>query len=224
MINQQDIIDVAIPIPVEGPFTYRVPESLLDRVEWGRRVLVPFRNKLRAGFIVGIGSPETERADLREVFDIPEEDPYLTPSLWSFLHWVANYYILTTGLVLRTALPPGSKRSSKPWAILTPEGRRRFGSKDREGSFNLPPKILRTGVMALAELRDSIGPDSLGEAIDQDWVRVEERIARPRTLLWKKRLPGLLDPVGTRLLQLDTPPDLTSYQKAAVERLRDAAR
>ena len=222
MTNQPNTIDVAIPIPVEGPFTYRVPKALLDRVEWGRRVLVPFRNKIRAGFIVGIGNPEPEGTEIKEVFDIPDEGPYITPTLWSFVRWIANYYLLTTGLVLKTALPPGSDRSSKPWAILTPDGRRWFGGKGDEDSLNLPPKMLRTGVMVLAELRDIIGPERLQAAIDREWVRVEERIARPRTSLWKKHLPELLNPAGTTSQQLDTPPEMTSHQEAAVERVREA--
>ena len=56
MSEPNDLIEVAIPLPISGPFTYKVPEQFLDRVEIGRRVLVPFRNKVRAGFIVAQGN------------------------------------------------------------------------------------------------------------------------------------------------------------------------
>jgi len=120
------LIDVAIPLPVDSIFTYEVPEPLWSRTQRGRRALVPFRNKIRAGFIVGYPPTDVQPAGLKEVLDIPEELPYLTENLWRFIQWVANYYLLPVGLVLRTALPPGSKRKSRPCAVLTPEGRSWF--------------------------------------------------------------------------------------------------
>ena len=105
--RSMNLIDVGIPLPVDNLFTYRVPDGLRDRVEVGRRVLVPFRNKIRAGFVAGFSDPAHVKEELKEVNDIPEEQPYLTPTLWKFLSWLAEYYLLPIGLVLRTALPPG---------------------------------------------------------------------------------------------------------------------
>ena len=102
------LIDVAVPLPLEGPFTYSVPEGLRDRVEMGRRALVPFRNKIRAGFIVGFPVTAPTHEEIKGIVEIPDERPYLTPGLWRFLRWMAEYYLLPTGLVLRAALPPGS--------------------------------------------------------------------------------------------------------------------
>ncbi len=134
MNDSDNLIDVAIPLPLEGPFTYRIPTELVSRAEIGRRVLVPFRNKIRAGFIVGICASDPGSQEIKYVVDIPEEEPYLTPELWTFIRWIAEYYLISTGLVLKTALPPGSDRKSRPWAILTPEGRAWFA--DRENSRN----------------------------------------------------------------------------------------
>ena len=58
MSEPLNLIDVAIPVPVESPFTYRVPDELLSSVEIGKRVLAPFRNKIVSGFVVGY--PETD--------------------------------------------------------------------------------------------------------------------------------------------------------------------
>ena len=99
----------------------------------GRRVLTPFRNKIRAGFIVAVNVPSVAIAEeIREVVDIPDEAPYLTEELWRFLQWMSSYYLIPAGLVLKTALPPGSDRKSKPWAILTPEGRKWFRGMGHE--------------------------------------------------------------------------------------------
>jgi len=224
MESDHKTVDVAIPIPLEGPFTYRVPDTLVGRVQWGRRALVPFRNKIRAGFIVGLGSSKIPAGELRDVHDIPEEDPYLTQSLWSFIRWVAGYYMLPAGLVLRTALPPGSDRRSKTWAIVTPEGRRRLGGTDRRDALGLPAKMLRTGVAPAIEVSESIGADRLQEALDRGWIRLEERIARPRIRLWRKTIPELLYPAGTPSHPGEIPPEPTPHQAAAVETLREAVR
>lgn len=215
-------VEVAIPIPVEGPFTYRVPDTLVDRVLWGRRAMVPFRNKIRAGFIVGMGGLNIPEVDLRDIYDIPEEDPYLTPSLWEFIRWVAGYYLLPAGLVLRTALPPGSDRRSKTWAIVTPEGRLWLGRTGKREGLSLPPRMLRSGVAPAIEVRESIGAERFQEALDRGRLRLEERIARPRTGLWRKRIPELLYPVGTPTFPGDVPPEPTPHQAAAVEKLREA--
>lgn len=222
MTEQSQLINVAIPLPLEGPFTYRVPESLLRRVEIGRRVLVPFRNKIRAGFIVDLNVSESDVEEIREVVDIPDEEPYLTADLWRFLRWMASYYLLPAGLVLKTALPPGSDRKSKPWAILTPEGRRWFGGMGDEQELTLPNKLLCNGVMPGKDLTQVIGEEGMNQALARGWILMEERIARPRTSLRKKSLPELLNPAGTATGNPDELPELTAHQEAALKELGEA--
>jgi primosomal protein N' (replication factor Y) (superfamily II helicase) len=222
MSDPTDLIDVAIPLPIEGPFTYRVPSALISRVEIGRRVLVPFRNKIRAGFVVGTGASNPGSQEIKDVLDIPEEGPYLTSALWSFIRWIADYYMLPTGLVLKTGLPPGSDRKSRPWAILTPEGRASTGDPRINQTLSLPSKLLRAGVMAQNELDSLIGTEGRKEALAKEWIRIEERIARPRLSLRKKKLPELLDPAGTPVSPAERLPELTPDQISAVTRINDA--
>jgi primosomal protein N' (replication factor Y) (superfamily II helicase) len=220
MGNGTCLIDVAIPLPLDGPFTYGVPEELAPRVEVGRRVLVPFKNKIRAGFIVGESTAEIPEDKVREVVDIPDEPAYVTASLLAFLRWIADYYLLPFGLVLKTALPPGSDRHSRPWAILTPEGRLALESGGREAEVGYPAKLIKSGVILLKELEKGIGESRLSEALEQGWLVTEERIARPRTSLWKKKLPGLLSPAGA--LPSDVPPNLTSDQEKVFRSVNEA--
>ncbi len=98
-------------------------------------------------------------------------------------------------LYLRTALPPGSNRRSRPWAILTPDGRKRIWDSESELPV-LPGKILRTGYMPLSELGQALDQKQLDEITKTGWIRVEERIARPKISLKRRRLPELLDPAG----------------------------
>ena len=34
-------VDVILPLPLEGLFTYGIPEEMMDRIAVGQRVLVP---------------------------------------------------------------------------------------------------------------------------------------------------------------------------------------
>lgn len=222
MNEPKEFIDVAVPLPLEGLFTYRVPQDLQHRVEIGRRVLAPFRKKIRAGFIVDIKAPDLAVDEIRDVVDIPDEAPYLTPALWRFLKWMASYYMLPVGLVLKTALPPGSDRKSKPWAILTPDGRRWFGGMGDDRGLTLPNKLLRSGAMPCNDLTKILGEDGFEETVTRGWIVTEERIARPKTTLRKRSLPELLNPTGTPSPDTENIPELTTHQKTALVALEEA--
>jgi primosomal protein N' (replication factor Y) len=218
MTTRENLIDVAIPLPLEGPFTYRCPEDLLSRAQIGRRALVPFGTKIRAGFIVGRTQSDRSLEDIKDVVDVPDEEPYVTENLWAFIRWAAQYYMLPAGLMLKTALPPGSDRKSRAWAILTPEGKQEFG-KTRN---RVPDKFMKSGVFPRRDLEELMSPASVEQALRAGWIRIEERIARPRISLKKKDLPELLYPAGTPGSPSETPPALTPLQSAAVERVSEA--
>ncbi|MEW6349757.1 MAG: primosomal protein N' [Thermodesulfobacteriota bacterium] len=222
MTEQGTLIDVAVPLPIEGLFTYGVPAHLTSQIELGRRVLVPFGKKIRAGFLIGLSNGLPATLQIKDVIDIPDEPPYLTEGLWRLIRWMAEYYLLPTGLVLKTALPSGSDRKSQPWALLTPDGRRWFGTVDRDKGLILPAKMLKSGAMPKKELLEILGHEGLRKALDRQWVRMEERIARPRTSLFKRTLHELLDPAGVGSHDLETPPPLTEDQATAFGPIREA--
>ena len=215
MANSELYIDVLVPLPLDGPFTYRVPEELKVRADVGKRVLVPFGKKIRAGFIAAVSDSAPQDHEIKDVLDIPDEPPYVSPSLWSFLSWMAEYYMLPWGLVLRTALPPGSDRKSKSWAIITHEGL----SSD-ECSF--PAPFLKARVMLRKDLEGLIGPAYVEQAISRGWISLEERIARPRISLKRKEIPELLYGPSENSKDSESIPTLTGDQAVAVEQMKAA--
>jgi primosomal protein N' (replication factor Y) (superfamily II helicase) len=211
--------NVAIPIPVDMTFTYRLPDRFLGQDLFGRRMLVPFRKKIRAGFIVEDSSEPFQKDELLEGIDIPDEPPFLTRDLWHFIRWIAKYYMIPVGTVLRTALPPGSNRKSKPWAIITEEGRRRLQAEVMDGKLDPGKKFIKSGYIPLAELETILGSDAFKKARSMGWFNVEERIARPIAAFRKRPFPELLtsskstDHSSTRTIKL------TDDQAAAVSAL-----
>lgn len=97
---------VALPLPLATPYTYRIPETLGDRVTPGARVVVPVRRRELVGVVVEVDA-EPPRADPREVLAVPDLEPALPAELLATAVWIAGYYGAPLGLTLKAILPRG---------------------------------------------------------------------------------------------------------------------
>jgi primosomal protein N' (replication factor Y) (superfamily II helicase) len=95
--------DVAVPVPLDATFTYRIPENSPEPVVGGR-VVVPFREKRLSGIVTELHDREPDFT-VRRVSQILDSTPALTPELMQLGRWIAQYYIAPIGEVLRTMLP-----------------------------------------------------------------------------------------------------------------------
>lgn len=106
------IADIAVNVPLKQLFSYRIPESLVDSAQVGMRVNIPFGRRLTIGFILGIRKGQA--GELKDLKELPDEEPILTPDLIALLRWAADYYCHPIGQVVRSALPAslGSEKST----------------------------------------------------------------------------------------------------------------
>ncbi len=118
---QPESVQVALPLPLSQTFTYAVPESLQSRIVPGHRVVVPFGNRILTGVIVEEGGETEERTELREIIDLPDDIPALTPELLRLTRWMADYYLCSWGEAIRAALPSGIELESQ--RMVFPSGR-----------------------------------------------------------------------------------------------------
>ena len=95
--------DVAVPVPLDAVFTYRIPENSPEPVIGGR-VIVPFREKRLSGVVTELHDREPTFT-VRRLSQILDTTPALTPDLMQLGRWIAQYYIAPVGEVLRTMLP-----------------------------------------------------------------------------------------------------------------------
>ena len=109
---------VAVPLPVQTAFSYRVPEAL-PLPQRGCRVLVPFGGRRVIGIATGPGA-ETE-AGLKDVLDVIDEAPLLPPPLLDLAAWVADHYLAPPGECFRLLLPPAGIRASRAVVRLVGE-------------------------------------------------------------------------------------------------------
>jgi primosomal protein N' (replication factor Y) len=97
---------VALPLPLATPYTYRIPETLGDRVVPGMRVVVPVRRRELIGLVVGVDA-EAPEAVAKEVLAAPDAEPALSSALLETAEWMAGYYGAPLGLTLKSILPAG---------------------------------------------------------------------------------------------------------------------
>ena len=102
-------IDVILPLPLDGVFTYSVPPELERQVVVGCRVLVPFgRNKIYVGIICGKGTVPSV-SQIKPILQVLDTSPILLPSQLQLWQWMADYYLSPIGEVYKAALPAGLK-------------------------------------------------------------------------------------------------------------------
>ena len=98
-------------MPLDGVFTYSVPQSLEGQVRVGTRVLVPFgRSKTYVG-IVDKSSVNYQLSDVKykDVLQVLDASPILTDCQLRLWQWISDYYMSPIGEVYKAALPSGLK-------------------------------------------------------------------------------------------------------------------
>jgi primosomal protein N' (replication factor Y) len=121
--------NVALAVPLRKTFTYAVPEAMRDAVQPGTRVLVPFRKKSMVGVVVDLPGSPPEKTKIREISQVIDVIPALTPSLIELGHWIAAYYLAPVGEVFRAMLPPVTEVKSQQQIVLTDAGRQFLNSQ-----------------------------------------------------------------------------------------------
>src|SRR5437773_11701504 len=93
--------DVALPLPLDTVFTYRV--NGLEPVVGGR-VLVPFRNERMTGVVVELHDRKP-KVVTKDVLHVLDATPVLDTLLMELAQWIARYYLAPLGEVFRSMLP-----------------------------------------------------------------------------------------------------------------------
>ena len=103
-------IDVILPVPLDGTFTYSVPQPLERQVKVGVRVLVPFgRSKTYTGIIASTHGTAPSVPQIKSVFQVLDASPVLTDTQMRLWQWISDYYMSPIGEVMKAALPSGLK-------------------------------------------------------------------------------------------------------------------
>ncbi len=102
-------VDVILPLPLDGTFTYSVADALAPKVSPGMRLLVPFgRSKTYTAMAVRIHD-DKPGFDTKDITGIMDDTPVLPERQLRLWQWIADYYMSPLGDVYKAALPSGMK-------------------------------------------------------------------------------------------------------------------
>jgi primosomal protein N' (replication factor Y) (superfamily II helicase) len=114
--------DVSLPVPLDQPFTYLLPQTLRHRVQPGCRLFVPFGPRKLTGVVLACHDNRPEVA-VKEALRLLDTEPVLDKELLALARWIAGYYCAPLGEVLRSMLPLAAEiRKGKVYS-LTDAGR-----------------------------------------------------------------------------------------------------
>ncbi len=114
--------DVSLPVPLDRPFTYDLPETLRHRVQAGSRVIVPFATRKLTGVVLRCHDTRPE-AETRTVLRLVDAEPALDEEMLALGRWIASYYCAPLGEVLRGMTPLGGEIRRGKIYSLTDKGR-----------------------------------------------------------------------------------------------------
>ena len=97
-----EFCDVALPVPLDMAFTYRVPPDFVPVV--GGRVLVPFRAQRMSGIVVELHDRKPA-VTIKNLISVLDQTAVLDDQLLRLGRWISDYYLAPIGEVFRTMLP-----------------------------------------------------------------------------------------------------------------------
>ena len=115
-----EFCDVALPVPLDMVFTYRVLAETTPLV--GGRVLVPFRQQRLTGIVVELHDRKPS-VTIKSILSVLDLTPVLDDQLLRLGRWIADYYLAPIGEVFRTMLPLSAEFKRAVAYSITAEGR-----------------------------------------------------------------------------------------------------
>ena len=184
-----------------GTFSYAVPPALRAAIAPGQVVWVPFRRTRLPAVVVALSeqSPDFETRDLLE---IAEPTPVLTPTQIALGRWMAEHYLCSLAEALFAMLPPGLLGRPRTRIVLTEAGRSRplegLSPLSRQaieelrrsgGEMDLPalaralqvgaPHAVSVGAQHAVPLRTQRVAPLLARLEQKGWLKLETSIEEP---------------------------------------------
>ena len=102
-------VDVILPRPLDGFFTYAISSDMSSGVKLGIRVLVPFGASKTCTAMVVRMHDDKPAFETKQVLQVVDSMPMLLPQQLDLWKWIAQYYMAPIGDVYTAALPAGLK-------------------------------------------------------------------------------------------------------------------
>ena len=102
--------DVVLPLPLEGFFTYSIPDSFQQEGLVGCRVVVPFgKTKTYVALVVRIHDITPKGYKVKPLKQRIDQSPIVNALQLNLWTWISSYYLSAMGDIYKAALPSGLK-------------------------------------------------------------------------------------------------------------------
>ena len=169
--NKDNLVEVAVMAPIPRPLTYRVPPRL--EVRAGQRVFVPLGRRRAQGIVLEPIAKMAAGIEAKDVLDVVDPEPLLSPELLTLGLWIAEYYVAPPGEVFRGMLPLLQETRRAERLEITQLGRTRL---------EYLVERLCDATLARAEAPGTPGDESpadAAEALDRERQFLEALVKRP---------------------------------------------
>lgn len=103
-------IDILLPLPVPGSFTYAVHEEQAGFIKPGIRVNVPFgKRKTYTGLVLRVHSQQPSDYEVKEIISVLDHEPVVLDTQIILWQWISSYYLCHPGEVFKAAMPANLK-------------------------------------------------------------------------------------------------------------------
>lgn len=112
------LASVLLPLPLEGPFTYSIPDGL--EVKPYRRAVVPFARRELTGFVTAVMEDTELPYEVKPVKRMVDKEDVFTPELVELARWMSHMYLCSAGEALSAMIPSGRRESDN--ALFSEDG------------------------------------------------------------------------------------------------------
>ena len=125
--------DVALPVPLDRVFTYRVNDEAEPPAAVGCRVIVPFRNEKLTGIVTRLHD-DPPPVEAKPIVAVLDPEPLLSADLMELAAWISSYYIAPLGEVFRSMLPLMAEVKHQTLYRIADKGREVLYDSANQGS------------------------------------------------------------------------------------------
>ncbi|MGV3135071.1 primosomal protein N' [Brevibacillus agri] len=191
------IAQVIVDVPVNRtnrPFDYKVPSWLSPLIRVGSRVIVPFGPRKLQGYVIGIveqAEGEIASARLKDVEQVLDDTPPLTPELLELGEWMSRQYLCPWVTAVQAMIPAVLKGKSEKWLVAT-----EALEAEACGNSGLLWELARKRQMPLAEVEKQfpdeylLVPGWISSGLLATEYQVTDRITRKQQSFVRSLLSG----------------------------------
>ncbi|MGN6643745.1 MAG: replication restart helicase PriA, partial [Verrucomicrobiota bacterium] len=108
------IARVTLEIALRKEFDYLIPPELVDQVDVGSRVQVPFGARKVLGCVTAVAE-ESGHTKLKPIIKVIGAQTLVTPKVLKLARWIADYYCCAPEIALKSVLPEAVRKEQAGW-------------------------------------------------------------------------------------------------------------